>query len=122
MLFRNAKPTITRDEALSARPKRLIDAELKLDDHGGGALRVPLQPTRWGRLVFRVPVGSTKTFEFDSIGLFVWKMCDGKNSVQRIIRNLAQEFRLNLREAEVPTIQFLNTLAKKGLIGMEVKD
>ena len=65
---------------------------------------------------------ATKTFEFDSIGLFVWNLCDGKTSVQQIIRMLAREYRLNLREAEVPTLQFLQTLAKKGLIAMTVKE
>jgi hypothetical protein len=68
-----------------------------------------------------VPPGATKTFEFDAIGVFVWNHCDGRTSVQQIIRKLAAEYRLNLREAEVPTVQFLQTLARKGLIGMRVK-
>jgi hypothetical protein len=71
--------------------------------------------------VFRVPPGATKTFELDAIGVFVWRHCDGRHTVQQIIRKLATEYRLNLREAEVPTIKFLHTLARKGLIGFSVK-
>jgi hypothetical protein len=71
--------------------------------------------------VFRVPPGATKTFELDAIGVFVWRHCDGRHTVQQIIRKLATEYRLNLREAEVPTIKFLHTLARKGLIRFSVK-
>lgn len=122
MIFRRKSPAVTRQQALNARPRRLVEAQLNPNDNGGGRLKVPLQPTGWGRWVFRVPTGSSKTFEFDSIGLFVWKLCDGKTSVQKIIRLLAKEYHLNLREAEVPTIRFLSTLAKKGLIGMSVRN
>jgi len=122
MIFRSRKqPAVTRDAALNAKPRRLVDVALEPDESGGGRLKVPLSPPRWGRWVFRLPSGATKTFELDSIGAFVWRQCDGKHTVQQIIRKLASEHRLNLREAEVPTIQFLRTLARKGLIGMSVK-
>lgn len=121
MLFARKQPVISRDDALAARPRRLVEQELNLKDDGGAALRVPLQPTRLSRWFFRVPSGTSKTFEFDSIGVFVWKMCDGKNSVQQIIRKLSREYHLNLRAAEIPTIRFLHTLAKKGLIGMKLE-
>ena len=125
MLFRRKQPVVTRDESLRARPRRLVDAPMmvKDDGSGGGTLRVPLAPprSRWGRWLFRVPPGATKTFEFDAIGVFVWNHCDGKHTVQQIIRMLATEYRLNLREAEVATVQYLQTLARKGLIGMTVK-
>ena len=122
MFFRRrAKPQVTRDDALKARPRRLVNVELESDDSGGGRLKVPLAPPRWGRWAFRVPAGATKTFELDAIGVFVWNRCDGRHTVQQIIRKLADEYRLNLREAEVPTVQFLHTLSRKGLIGMSVK-
>jgi hypothetical protein len=121
MLFRlGAKPRITRDDALTAKPRRLVDVELEPDSTGGGKLKVPLAPRRWGRRLFRLPAGATKTFELDAIGVFVWNRCDGGHTVQQIIRKLADEYRLNLREAEVPTVQFLHTLARKGLIGMSI--
>jgi hypothetical protein len=123
-LRKRRNSSITRDQALAAKPRRLVDAELALSDDsagGGGALKAPLAPPRWGRWLFRVPPGATKTYELDAIGVFVWNLCDGRTSVQQIIRKLAKEYNLNLREAEVPTIQFLQTLARKGLIGMSVE-
>jgi hypothetical protein len=123
MIFRPRKqPAVTRDAALNAKPRRLVDVELEPSAGGGGHVKVPLAPPRWGRWVFRVPSGATKTFELDAIGVFVWRHCDGKHTVQQIIRTLAREYRLNLREAEVPTLQFLHTLARKGLIGFSVQE
>ena len=123
MIFRSRKPpAVTRDAALDAKPRRLVDVELEPNENGGGfRIKVPLSPPRWGRWVFRVPSGATKTFELDAIGAFVWRHCDGKHTVQQIIRKLASEHRLNLREAEVPTVQFLHTLARKGLIGFSLE-
>jgi hypothetical protein len=115
------KPRVTRDDALRAVPRRLDDVEIEPTSDGGGRLKVPLAPPRWGWWVFRVPPGATKTFELDAIGVFVWRHCDGRHTVQQIIRKLATEYRLNLREAEVPTIKFLHTLARKGLIRFSVK-
>jgi hypothetical protein len=37
------------------------------------------------------------------------------------VQNLARRYNLNLREAEVPTVQFLQTLMRKGLVGIDVK-
>lgn len=122
-LLRRRKPSVTRDQALAARPRRLVEAAMQLrEDDRGGALRVPLAPPRWGAWLFRVPQGATKTYEFDAIGVFVWNLCDGKNTVQHMIRKLAKEYNLNLREAEIATIQFLQMLARKGLIGLKIQD
>ena len=120
MIFRRRQPAVTRDHALRARPRRLVDAELEPTDNGA-KLKVQLAPPRWGRWIFCLPPGATKTFELDAIGVSVWNRCDGKHTVRQIIRKLAAEYRLNLREAEVPTVQFLQTLARKGLIGLDVK-
>jgi hypothetical protein len=99
---------------------QLVKAELTETEDGGARLKVPLLRTRWSSTFLRVPDGATKTFELDPIGLFVWKACDGKTSVQQIIRKLSKEHKLTLREVEVSTIMFLQTLARKGLIGLEV--
>lgn len=112
---------ISKEQALAARPVQLVKAELAATDDGGAKLKVPLLRTGWTKTFLRVPEGTTKTFELDPIGLFVWESCDGKTSVQQIIKRLAQEHKLTLREVEVATIQFLQTLARKGLIGLEVQ-
>jgi hypothetical protein len=116
------KSSITRQQALDARPVPAVKCELTETPDGGAKLKIPLRTRSWGGKLFRMPEGATKTFELDSLGLFVWKNCDGKTSVQQIIRRLAKEHNLTLREVEVSTVQFLQTLVKKGLIGMSVEE
>ena len=113
--------TISAQQALAARPMRLVDADVEEANDGGARLKVRLRHSGVGRWLLRMPEGSTKTFELDPMGLLVWNSCDGKTSVQQIIRKLAKQYNLNLREAEVPTKVFLRTLTRKGLIGISVK-
>jgi hypothetical protein len=118
MLFRSKKTRLTARESLSLKPVRHPEGELTPAPNGGAKLKVVLRPSRVSGWLLRLPSGVTKTFEFDAIGLLVWNNCDGKTSVQQIIRRLAKEYNLNLREAQVPTLAFLRTLVKKGLVAM----
>ncbi|MGC4032051.1 MAG: PqqD family protein [Tepidisphaeraceae bacterium] len=118
MIFGRRQSTLTNEDALNARPVRLVDADMAEKPDGGGTLTVTLRPPDRMKWLFKLPAGSKKTFEFDGIGVFVWKNIDGKTSVEQIIKRLAKQYNLNLREAQVPTLQFLQTLMKKGLVGV----
>lgn len=120
MLLKSKKKPFSRDDAMAARPVQLVQAKVASTDDGGAKLTVPLRSSRWSTWLFRLPEGATKTFELDELGLFIWNSCDGKTSVQQMIRRLARQRRLTLREVEVATLQFLQTLTRKGLIGMSV--
>ena len=113
-------PPSSPADALAARPVRLTDAAVVRTDTGG-RLTVPLGTPKRLPWLFRPPAGATKTFELDAVGLFVWDAIDGQTSVEQIIGRLAERFRLNLRTAQVPTLQFLRTLMKKGLVGVPAK-
>ena len=75
-----------------------------------------------GGWFMRLPAGATKTFELDPIGKMVWEQCDGKTSVQQIIRKLSKFCRITPAEAKPATLSFLQMLGKKGLIGFATKD
>jgi len=121
-LFRRKKPRLTLQQQLAARPVRLVEAEVQEREDGGINLVVKLRQTKWSGWFFRMPEGAKKTFELDEMGRLVWDNCNGKTSVQQIIRRLSRQYNLNLREAQVSTIQFLNMLTRKGLIGMTLKE
>ena len=113
------RPQLNPRAALAAKPFHLVAQSILSQRPDGGAnLSVPLRPVRWARWLLRYSAASTKTFELDAIGLLVWNSCDGHNSVQQIIRKVAKRYNLGLREAQAPTVSFLRTLVKKGLIGM----
>ena len=116
------KPKLTRQQALAARPVQVAKCTVSEAQDGSAQLKVPVQPSRIAERIFRVPEGTTKTFELEAIGYSVWKQCDGKTSVQQIIRRLSKQYNISLRETEVSTIAFLQTLVRKGLVGMAVPD
>jgi hypothetical protein len=120
--FGKKKEPISRQQALAARPVQLAKCEIVPLPDGSAKLKVPLKQTRVAGWMFRLPAGAVKTFELDSLGLFVWSNCDGKTSVQQLIRKLAKEQNLTLREVEVATVQFLKVLVRKGLVGMTVPE
>lgn len=120
MIFsrKSKAPPLSRHDALAVKPVQLVSAEVTVTPQGV-RLKVPLKATRWSAWL-GVPEGATKTFELDELGRFIWDSCDGNTSVQQMIQRLARERRLTLREVEVATIQFLQTLTRKGLVGMPV--
>lgn len=117
-MFGSNKSTLTNEQALAAKPVRLVENDIAPRPDGGGSLKVTLRPPDKVKWLYRLPPGTTKTFEFDAIGIFVWNHLDGKTTVEHVIKRLAKQYNLNLREAQVPTLQFLQTLMKKGLVGV----
>jgi hypothetical protein len=121
MLFGKKKPKLTTQQALASKPIRLVEATMDVDEKGG-KLKVPLKSSRFLGRIFRMPEGSTKTFEFDAIGVFVWENIDGRTSVQQLIRKVAKHCKFSEREAAVSTNLFLQMLGKKSLIGWNVPE
>src|SRR4051812_11611913 len=111
---------VTRESSLAMRPLKLVDAEMDIDAAGNGKLRVPLAPPRFAKWLAPKFEGRLKTYEFDAVGVFVWHAIDGKTSVERLIRRVASEYKLDLRQSEAATTAFLKTLMQRGLIGMPV--
>jgi hypothetical protein len=115
MWFASKKSTVTREQQLGAKPVRAPDARKQDHPSGGAVVKLPL---RGGR-IFRAPAGASKSFELDEIGVFVWDQCDGETTLEQLIHSLAERYRINLREAEVATMKFLETLSRKGLIALK---
>ncbi|CAN5613672.1 hypothetical protein BH10PLA1_BH10PLA1_02380 [soil metagenome] len=121
MLFGKSKSRLTPDQALAAKPVRLVEADMQPDERGG-RLKVPLHTRKFAGWLFKMPNGATKTFEFDAIGVYVWEQIDGRTTVQQLIRKLAKKYSLSEREAAVSTNLFLKMLGKKSLIGWNVPE
>ena len=120
MIFSRKSSPVSKSQSLESRPLRLVSVQVRPEATGGGRITVPLQQSGPARWLLRLPPEASKTFEFDALGLFVWECCDGKTTVQQVIRRLAKRYNLTLREAEVSTVMFLQMLTKKGLIGMNL--
>jgi hypothetical protein len=115
------KPALSREEALAAKPIRAVEADLDIDEQtGAGKLKVKIEAKRkW--VLFRLPAGATKTFELDEVGVYVWKKLDGSTSVESLMRQLAKQYNLDLKQAEASTVAFLQMLIKRGLVGLKTE-
>jgi hypothetical protein len=119
----------SRRDVLSAVPFRnpLIEWELREPaDGAGGApemvLRVPRRQDGWRRLLNRLFEGPPyRQVVLDELGTDVWRMCDGETSVEALIRSLANRHKLERREVELSLTIYLQTLAKRGFIGLRLE-
>jgi hypothetical protein len=111
---------ISRDEALTARPIRAEAATLTESDDGDSAtLSMPIQAPRRLQWLFRFPADAKRTFELDSTGLLVWRMCDGRNTVKKIANFIAMRSGATTEEAELATLKFLQVLEARQLISVK---
>lgn len=108
------KPKLDREQLLAAAPLRSPVARVEEISDGGVRVTLPLR-SFW---FLRMPAGATKSYDLDEIGKCVWDRCDGRTSVLKIIESVARQYKINLREAEVATLKFLQVLSQKRLIGV----
>jgi len=123
------RPQFSREDVLAARPFRnpLIAWELRRPEGGPeelpaeAVLRIPRRQDRIGRMLNRFFEGpGHREVVLDEVGTDVWNMCDGDASVEAIIRGLSNKYKLERREVEVSLTTYLQTLAKRGFIGLRV--
>ena len=112
---------ISREAMLGSKPVRNELVHWERDD--SGEVLITLIRQRGWKInllakIFYVP--KERKIALDEIGSAVWEMCDGKHTVDRMIRRLADKHQLNRREAEVALTTYLRQLGKKRLIGFAV--
>ncbi len=120
--WRNPKPTIDRRQSLESIPVRNLSIEdetIKISGEGMVVVSRIRRGRRWWSR-FAPPVIEQR-IELDEMGAFVFSRIDGEHSVKRIIEEFVKHFRVNRREAELSTVEFIRKLAQKRLISIVVK-
>jgi len=90
---------------------------------GGVRLVAPLQTQGtgfMGLLARWTKMPDTKEFELETVGAFVWELCDGQHTTEGIARKLRERFKMNRLEAETALGAFLETLSRRRLITLTV--
>ncbi|MCE5241195.1 PqqD family peptide modification chaperone [bacterium] len=114
-------PALTREQAMQAWPVR--NPALQVSEREEGLVTIELPRRKdWmgGVLGFLFSVPQSKPVQLDEVGSFVWGLCDGDHTVSDIVGELVNEYKLNRREVEVSLTQYLQTLAKRGMVGFAV--
>jgi hypothetical protein len=112
-----------RDDILKSRPVR--NTLVKWDEQPETnliSLTVPQKSALWVRAVsktFMLP--RSRVIALDDVGSFVWKLCDGYNTIDTIVRALCNKYKLTRKEAETPLLEYFRMLGKRGIIGFAVE-
>ena len=112
---------ISREAMLASKPIRNELVEWEQDDNGEVVVRLTRQDNWKVRVLaklFYIP--KERKIGLDNVGSQVWEMCDGKHTVDGMIRILAKEYKLNRKEAEVALMAYLKKLGQKRLVGFAI--
>lgn len=123
-LAKNAFDRRSRIDPASLRkckPVRNTFVEANENEDGTILLCAPLSTQgtgMLGRLAKRAGKPDVKQFELETIGAFVWRLCDGNTTFDGISKKLAAEFKLSKLEADASLGAFLQMLSQRRLITM----
>ena len=109
---------MTREQLLQARPIRNPQAEIAETDQGHLDVAIPFEKPKSLTWFFRGKKTLLRRFQLDQLGRRVWDLCDGQHTVRQLIETFSRDEGLNLREAEVSMLTYLETLGKRGIIFM----
>ena len=111
------RPDVDRGKVLKAFPLRNQLITWEMDDKGEASLVIPQKEKLWIKLtskIFMLP--DKRVVVLDSIGAFVWQLCDGKHTISQIINALQKKHRLTRKEAETSLFTFIKMLGKRNFI------
>lgn len=121
----SAKPKVTREQMLAARPLRHPKIEWtreprRSDEVVVALLKIPRVRGKWADFVAKwLQVPDYKKIELDEIGSDVWEMCDGMHNVEAIAKAIGTSYRLNKRQSEVSVTAYMKMLAERRLLGLK---
>ena len=112
------RPILDRSQALDAIP---VQAPVVTTERKGEKVYVTIAFERpgWQRAL-GADRRCKRTYGLDPYGYDVYSFCDGRRSVRQGIERFARKHHVSHPEAELAVTTFLQTLVKKGLIGMAV--
>jgi hypothetical protein len=119
--LKKASPALTREQAMQAWPVRNPALKVHVADDDIVTIELPRRKD-WmgGMLGFLFSVPQAKPVQLDEVGSLVWNRCDGDHTVNDIVGALVDEYKLNRREVEVSLTEYLQSLAKRGMVGFAV--
>ncbi len=118
---KSSRKHYSREELFKAKPIRNNFAEWK-EKNGEVSINVNLKKGRFFKLwrfFFSLP--EKKNIKLDIIGSEIWKMCDGKNTVKDIEKFVKESYNLSRKEAEISILEYINSLVRRNLIGLEIR-
>lgn len=126
MIFRRSRGIrLRRQQWLRSIPVRMVE-DFTEDDNGIVTILVELEYKGLiGKIIKAIsltPPPKYKRIVLDKMGSIVWKMCDGKHTVEDIVRRLMTVTGLSRRNVELAVYHYIKTLVMKGLIELRISE
>ena len=121
MLSLKKQPKIGREAMFKSKPVRNDDLAWKKNEADEVVVTLTRSETWKIRLlskIFWIP--EKRSLVLDEIGAQVWEMCDGRTTVEAMVKRLSAIHKLNFKEAEVSLLAYLKKLGQKRLVGFVV--
>ena len=107
---------------LASRPVRNEAIQWERDENGEVCITL-VRARSWKvnllSKLFYIP--ERRKLILDEVGAGVWEMCDGRTSVETMIRRMSAQYKLNPKESEVSLLHYLRQLGQKRLLGFLVE-
>lgn len=115
-------PSISRKASLDSKPVQNQALRVERQDDGTIVLCAKQRHKGLGKALAKLSKieDLEKRYSLDELGAFVWDMCDGQTTVRAMINRFAEKHRLSRKEAEISMVEYLKSLAGKGIIGIVV--
>lgn len=111
------RPNMDKTRLMKSLPLRNQLITWEIDDKGEASLVIPQTGKLWLKLaskLFMLP--EKRVIVLDSIGAYVWQMCDGKHTISQIIKGVQKQHQLTRTEAEMSLLTFMQQLGKRNFI------
>ena len=122
MLSFKKQPKISREAMFNSKPTRNSALDWENNDEGEVSITLQRADSMKVRIISKIFwVPDKRTMVLDQIGTQVWEMCDGRTTVEAMIRRLSEDHKLNNKEAEISLLAYLKQLGQKNLVGFVVE-
>ena len=114
------EPTQSARDIVSMIPVKNREVEVERNDENGTVLRVPMRKGWYRRppLTWVLPLSTYRRVQLDGLGKDVWEACDGRRSVEAIVDDFANRFKLTFHESRLTVTDFLRDLSRRALIAL----
>lgn len=122
-MFRKKGIRVKREQWLKSIPIRTVE-EYEVDDKGNIVIIVEVVEkgviAKILNLFSIIPPPRYKKIVLDKIGSKIWLLCDGKHTIEDIIKSVIKETGLSRRNIEIAVYTYINQLIMKGLLQLQL--
>ncbi len=69
-----------------------------------------------------VPLSKERTVVLDSVGAYIWRLCDGERTVENIVDEFAAKHRLTFHEARAAVTGYMKLLVQRSVLAIALTD